>query len=136
MSTKWTYHKEPSFASNYFIIFLKILFQFKKLWSWFDVPTTQIPIFLFSVSSGVLFDGAFLPVSIFQADLYSVNFSRASELKACVLVCATTDTAHTQISYLTVARLTFAEWRSAFGSATLLKRDSNTSVFQWNLRNF
>ena len=27
-STKWTYHKEQSFASNYFI-FLKILFQFK-----------------------------------------------------------------------------------------------------------
>ena len=30
MSTKWTYHKERSFASNYFI-FLKILFQFKNL---------------------------------------------------------------------------------------------------------
>ena len=29
-TTKWTYHKERSFASNYFI-FLKILFQFKKL---------------------------------------------------------------------------------------------------------
>ena len=29
-STKWTYHKERSFASNYFI-FLKILFQFKNL---------------------------------------------------------------------------------------------------------
>ena len=29
-STKWTYHKEPSFASNYFI-FSKILFQFKNL---------------------------------------------------------------------------------------------------------
>ena len=29
-STKWTYHKEQSFASNYFI-FLKILFQFKNL---------------------------------------------------------------------------------------------------------
>ena len=30
VSTKWTYHKEQSFASNYFI-FLKILFQFKNL---------------------------------------------------------------------------------------------------------
>ena len=30
VSTKSTYHKEESFASNYFI-FLKILFQFKKL---------------------------------------------------------------------------------------------------------
>ena len=30
VTTKWTYHKERSFASNYFI-FLKILFQFKNL---------------------------------------------------------------------------------------------------------
>ena len=30
LSTKWTYHKERSFASNYFI-FLKILSQFKNL---------------------------------------------------------------------------------------------------------
>ena len=30
VTTKWTYHKERSFASNYFI-FLKILFQFKSL---------------------------------------------------------------------------------------------------------
>ena len=37
-SRKWTYHKERSFASNYFI-FSKILFQFKNL--------------------GVLFEGAF-----------------------------------------------------------------------------
>ena len=29
-SAKWTYHKEQSFASNYFI-FLKILFQFMNL---------------------------------------------------------------------------------------------------------
>ena len=29
-STKWTYHKERSFASNFFI-FSKILFQFKNL---------------------------------------------------------------------------------------------------------
>ena len=29
VTTKWTYHKERSFASNYFI-FLKILFQFKN----------------------------------------------------------------------------------------------------------
>ena len=29
-STKWTYHKERRFASNYFI-FSKILFQFKNL---------------------------------------------------------------------------------------------------------
>ena len=30
VSTKWTYRKERSFTSNYFI-FLKILFQFKNL---------------------------------------------------------------------------------------------------------
>ena len=30
VSTKWTYHKEWSFASNFFIFF-EILFQFKNL---------------------------------------------------------------------------------------------------------
>ena len=30
VSTKWTYYKERSFASNYFI-YLKILFQFNNL---------------------------------------------------------------------------------------------------------
>ena len=30
LTTKWTYHRERSFASNYFI-FLKVLFQFKNL---------------------------------------------------------------------------------------------------------
>ena len=30
VTTKWAYHRERSFASNYFI-FLKVLFQFKKL---------------------------------------------------------------------------------------------------------
>ena len=30
VSTKWNYHKEWNFVSNYFI-FLKILFQFKNL---------------------------------------------------------------------------------------------------------
>ena len=30
VTTKWTYHKEQSFASNY-LIFLKILFEFKNL---------------------------------------------------------------------------------------------------------
>ena len=30
VTTKWIYHEERSFASNYFI-FLKILFQFKNL---------------------------------------------------------------------------------------------------------
>ena len=30
VTTKWAYHRERSFTSNYFI-FLKILFQFKNL---------------------------------------------------------------------------------------------------------
>ena len=30
VSTKWAYHRERSFASNYFL-FLKVLFQFKKI---------------------------------------------------------------------------------------------------------
>ena len=30
VTTKWVYHRERSFTSNYFI-FLKILFQFKNL---------------------------------------------------------------------------------------------------------
>ena len=30
VTTKWVYHRERSFASNYFI-FLKVLFQFKNL---------------------------------------------------------------------------------------------------------
>ena len=40
-TTKWTYHKEWSFASNYFISFWKfapVLESLKE--SWFDVPTT------------------------------------------------------------------------------------------------
>ena len=57
-STERTYHKERSIASNYFI-FLKILFQFKNLFnSWFDVPTTQMSIFILFVNAGVLFESA------------------------------------------------------------------------------
>ena len=56
---KWTYRKERSFASNY-VIFLKILFQFKNLIkSWLDISATQIPIFVLFASAGVLFDGTF-----------------------------------------------------------------------------
>ena len=32
--------------------------------SWFEVPTSQMPIFVLFVSTAVLFDGAFFPVSI------------------------------------------------------------------------
>ena len=47
VSTEWTYHKERSFASNYFI-FLKILFQFKNLLNliWCtNEPNAHIPTF-------------------------------------------------------------------------------------------
>ena len=63
VSTKWTYHKGGSFASNY-LIFLKILFQFKNLLYRVDLiyqrPIfVQMSIFVLFVSAGVLFDGAF-----------------------------------------------------------------------------
>ena len=40
VTTKWTYHKERSFASNY-LIFLKILFQFKNLLERLDLMYQQ-----------------------------------------------------------------------------------------------
>ena len=47
-TTKWTYHKEWRFASNYFI-FLENLFQFKNLLKRVnDIPMTQMSIFGFS----------------------------------------------------------------------------------------
>ena len=71
-STKWTYHKELSFASNYFIFFFSFLFFFFEnftsfqeppIASWFDVPNTQmlmlVQIFILFESNGVLFEGAF-----------------------------------------------------------------------------
>ena len=64
LTTKWTYQKEWSSASNCFI-FLKILCQLscQKSWRlvkiWFDVLTNQMPIFVLFVSAGVLFHGGF-----------------------------------------------------------------------------
>ena len=51
---KWTYHKEWSFSSNYFIFldfFFSVLEPLKK--SEFDVSATQVFLFAFFVSSGV-----------------------------------------------------------------------------------
>ena len=60
VSTKWTYHKERSFSSNYFNFFLKIVSVYGPLIKGsFDVLTTQIPIFLLFVSAAVLFDSVF-----------------------------------------------------------------------------
>ena len=64
VSTKWTYHKEQSLASNYFI-FLKILFQFKtsyKVLIWCtNNPNVAIPTF-WNCWSFILW--CFSPVSI------------------------------------------------------------------------
>ena len=40
VTTKWAYHRERSFASNYFI-FLKVLFQFKNLLQIIDLMYQQ-----------------------------------------------------------------------------------------------
>ena len=50
--TKRIYHKELSFASNYFIF------------SFFVGSTTQMSIFLLFVSTGVLYEDVFFPVSV------------------------------------------------------------------------
>ena len=65
VSTKWTYHKDWSFANNYFI-FVKILFQSENLFikSRFDLPTIQMSIFILFVSAGVLFGAFYLGVSL------------------------------------------------------------------------
>ena len=40
VTTKWAYHRERSFASNY-LIYLKILFQFKNLLQIIDLMYQQ-----------------------------------------------------------------------------------------------
>ena len=47
VSTKWTYHKERSFACNFFFFFENFVSDQEPLkQSWFDVATTQMSIFL------------------------------------------------------------------------------------------
>ena len=55
-STKWNYHKERSFPSNYFIFL-----NFFSVWNplikiLFDVQTTQMSISILFVTAGVLFE--------------------------------------------------------------------------------
>ena len=65
VSKKWTFHKERSFASNYFTFFEIFVSVYEPLIKrWFHVPMTQMPIFLLFVSAGVLFDRCFTPASI------------------------------------------------------------------------
>ena len=61
-STKWTYHKERSYTSNFSENFVSVSEPLKK--TWFDVPTTQVSIFIHFTSAGVSFEGAFY-LSIF-----------------------------------------------------------------------
>ena len=63
--SKWTCHKEHSFASIYFI-FLKIWFQEPVIKCWFEVSTTPMSMFILSESTGVLFEGAFSHASILK----------------------------------------------------------------------
>ena len=60
VSTKWTYHKEQSFVSNYFF-FLKSFISVEEppIKSCFDVPTTQMSTYILFVSAGILFEGDF-----------------------------------------------------------------------------
>ena len=60
VSTKWTYHKQRSFASNCFIFkkFCSSLRTSCKELISFDVPTTQMLILVLFVSAVVLFDCA------------------------------------------------------------------------------
>ena len=60
VSTKWTYHKEWSFAVKLIYFFENFVSVLKSvIKSWFDVTITEMSIFLLFVSAGVLFDGAF-----------------------------------------------------------------------------
>ena len=56
--TKWICMKERSFATIlFFEKFVSFYESFIK--SWFDVPTTQMSIFMLSLIAGVLFESAF-----------------------------------------------------------------------------
>ena len=77
VTTKWTYRKERSFASNYFITIIIIVFFLEILFqqSWFVVPTTKMTIFVLFVSAGVSFDGAFSSwVSLIASVYFSICF--------------------------------------------------------------
>ena len=63
-----TLSQKQNFACNYFI-FLKILFHFKNLlWTvGLMCQTTQMFIFILSVSVGILVEGVFFPVNILKS---------------------------------------------------------------------
>ena len=61
-------------AKNYFIFFEHFAFVWEPLTkSWYDVPTTQMSIFLLHLTAGVLFEGAFsLWTSLRWTDCYEM----------------------------------------------------------------
>ena len=60
VNTKWIYHKERSFSSNYFNFLKTFVSVYGPLIkSSFDVLTTQMSIFLLFISAAVLFDSVF-----------------------------------------------------------------------------
>ena len=59
VSPKWTYHKEWSFAINFFNFWKLCSVEGALINSWSDAPTIQMPMFVLFVSAEVLFDGAF-----------------------------------------------------------------------------
>ena len=49
-STKWTDHKERGFTSNYLLIFETFVsVEEPQIRSWFDVPTSQMSIFIYPI---------------------------------------------------------------------------------------
>ena len=70
-STKWTYHKEQSLASNKFI-FLEISFQFENLLKRVDLKYQLAKVEVFFLIAKVLFEGVIFPVSILKTNLLFV----------------------------------------------------------------
>ena len=63
-STTWSYQKERIFTTNCFIFFLFFFFFENLIWvpltnSWFNLPISQMPIFILFVSVRVLFKVVF-----------------------------------------------------------------------------
>ena len=75
VSTKWTYHKEPwkkGVSPVITLFFWKFCYSLRTSSKrWFDVPTTEMSIFLLFVSARVLFVSAFHSVKRVRIRSYS-----------------------------------------------------------------
>ena len=87
-SRQWTYHKEQRFASNYFI-FWKFCFSLRTPYkSWFEVPTTQMCIFILLVSAGALLEGNLsLWVSLSKRELRNSSNYPSAANQTVILSC-------------------------------------------------